>query len=374
VTVVFKKIVDPTRVRLSPHFLLSDFMGSHSVYAKGFANIFDMNGADNRIPNLQALCEHALEPLLEKYGPMSISYGVISPSLSRKIVTYMDPDQPSHHRADKGAACDFVSHRWVAGEFPTIDDLYLPESARGSPIALAHTIDQMDVPYSRLITYSESPYLCIAVSAEEVAQGHPRKAFYENKFNGVPKAKPQYTQLSNATARRKHLQKLQEHGLEHDWRGGGFPSVHGGGKRQYQHMRVSRYSMVSDFLFHTESVREGEKNIPCMHLDSVQDAFAASGLVYDWLLDNLGLPRLSITKAYVSHVNPFNNDQGDDWRRNSIRFSASIHEAETLHFALLNPPPGVNFNIDDGTELTVEIDVNEVLTNPAWDTTPEEMK
>src|SRR5215208_2591669 len=137
----FKKIVDPATVRLSKNFLLSDFMGSHSVYSRGYANTFEVRGGvdnDLRIRNLRALCVMVLEPILANWGPISISYGVISPDLSRKIVYYMDPGVPSYHRADKGAACDFVSHCWVAGEFKTIDDLYLPDSARGSPIALAH--------------------------------------------------------------------------------------------------------------------------------------------------------------------------------------------------------------------------------------------
>ena len=32
----------PTEIRLSDHFLLSDLMGCHSVYAKGYANVFDV--------------------------------------------------------------------------------------------------------------------------------------------------------------------------------------------------------------------------------------------------------------------------------------------------------------------------------------------
>lgn len=357
----FKKPVDPTKTRLSSHFLLSDFLGNHSVYSKGYANIFDANGAGNRIPNLQALCETALEPILENYGPLSISYGYVSPELSRKVVSYQDPDQPSHHRADLGAACDFVSHRWVAGEFPTIEDLYLPESARGSPIALMHAIDYMEIPYSRLISYSESPYICIAVSAAEVAQGKPRNAFYENRYQGKPKAKPEYIQLSTVAARRRHLRQLQELGLEHDWRGGGYPSYHNEGRRKYQHRRVSRYTVLSDWLYHKESVEVGEKNIPSLNIASVQDAFAAAGLVYDAIITSMDIPRASIVKSYVSHVNPYSEDDGGDWRQPHIKFLLALPEGAPRCLVDL---PGVSIYADEFLEVTVDVD--EVLNNPAF--------
>lgn len=359
----FKRVLDPARVRLSKSFLLSDLMGNNSVYSKGLANVFEVRGNeedDPRIINAKALCHEALEPLLAKYGPMSISYSYISPELSEKIVGYMDPKKPSHHRFDLGAAADICCHDWVGGKYPTIDDLYLPDSALGSPIALAHAIDQMEIPFSRLITYSESMYLCIAVSAEEVKQGRPRKSMYENKFEGRPKVKPKYTQLCNATARRKHFQSLQEGGLEHDWRGGGYPSSHGGGKRQYQHRRVSRYSMVSDWLYDGYSVREGTKNIPCLHLGAVQDSFAACGLVFDWLLEDWGVPRISIVSAYISHLNP-NFDPANDWRNFEITFTVAAPE----HFVFCSKSPaGVNLSEKDGF-VEVHLDVNEVL-NSEW--------
>lgn len=353
---------DPRKIRLSPHFVLSDFLGSHSIYSRGLANVFDPEN-EKALLNGQALCEMALEPILAEFGPMSVSYGFISPEVSRKTVTYMNPDEPSHHRWDKGAAADICVHPWVMGGMRGKDsnlDLYFPESAVTSPIALAHGIDYLDIPYSRILTYSESPYLCVAVSAEEVRKGAPRKAFYENKFNGVPKAKPTYSQLSTPAARARHLLQLQEQGLEHPWQGGGYPTYHGGGRCQYQHQRCSKYTMISDWLFDLQSVTQGAKNIPCLHLDSVQDAFAAAGLVYDWLIDCMGVPRASIVAGYVSHLNPYSDDDGSDWRKPVIKFTLNLPDAKMFSFG---DPAGVKTYYDHNDEfLEVTVDVDTVLS------------
>lgn len=356
---------DPRRVRLSKHFLLSDFLGNYSCYSRGYPNVFayDRTALD-KLSNVMALCSHGLEPIMEEWGPLSISYGYISPSLSRAIVKYQDPDKPSHHRFDLGAAADICVHDWVAGEYKTAVDLCLPESAQSSPIALAFGIDYIMVPYSRLITYSESPYICLAISAAEVEQGKPRGAFYENRFQGRPKVKPEYIQLSNPRARDRHFKTIQEQGLEHPWRGAGYPTHHGGGKRQYQHMRVSRYTMVSDWLFDLQSISKGCKNQPAFSIPEVQDAFAAAGIVYDWIIKTGGHKRLSIVQAYTSHLSEL-ADVKNDWRKNDIHFLYSVSEEdkpliESMALVAMWGRKGVEFSMVDGF-IRVDIDVNTVL-------------
>lgn len=362
---------DPRKHRVSEHFVLSDFLGNNSVYSRGYANplVLDSTTA-GKVENLSALCHEALEPLLAQFGPMSISYGYLSPELSRRIVKYQDPDKPSHHRFDLGAACDFVAHNWVSGDFSSIIDLYAPTSALASPIALAHAIDYLDIPYSRLITYSESPYLCVAVSAKEVVADQPRKAFYENRYQGRPKEKPEYLQYATLAAKTKALRMLQEQGLERDWRGAGYPTYHGGGTKQLHHVRVSKHTMVSDFLFDLQSISNGAKNIPAMNLDAVQDAFAAAGTVYDWMLKRLDTPRLSIVSGYVSHTNPYFKSEFD-WRMETIPFSVSMPECghTTLDYAVeeLNDltNAGVQFT-HDGSFITAVVNVNAVLSSEYW--------
>lgn len=352
--------IDPRKYRLSPHFTLSDFLGNQSVYARGCGNNTDFTEGDMRLENAKALCYEALEPLLAQFGPLSVSYGLISPELSKRIVTYMDPLKPSHHLWTLGAAADIICHDWIAGKYTTIQDLYLPDTAIGSPIALAHAIDYLDIPYSRLITYSESPFLCLAVSAQEVVRDQPRKAFYENRYQGQARVKPEYLQYSTQSARSRALRMLQEQGLEHDWRGGGWPSYHGGGTRQLHHTRVSKYTMVSDFLFDLQSISNGAKNVPAMNLDAVQDSFAAAGLVYDWMIKALAVPRLSIVAGYVSHTNPY-FDPANDWREGTIAFCVNLPE----YAVLANHQQGVAF-VTNGSFLKVHIDVEEVLTSDLY--------
>jgi hypothetical protein len=320
--------MDPRRVWLSENFRLSDFLGNHSVYARGFRNRYEVAPSNIQLDNAEALCGAALEPLLQQAGPVSLAYGYISPEFSRQTVKYQDPDKPSHHRWDLGAAADVVSHKWVQGmaHTPDLMQLFADENTRTSPALLAHAIDAAGTPYSRLISYSESPYLCIAVAARELAKDDPRKAFYENRYMGVPKVKPAYLQLATVAARERVREELQETGLQHPWRGGGFPSYHGGGIRQYQHMRVSKYTTVLDWLFNLKSISEGAKNIPALTSEAVLDAFATAGLVYDHLLESLEMLRIPVEEGYLCRSHP-DYEVDRDWRQPVIRFSLATTQA-----------------------------------------------
>lgn len=282
---------DPTKIRLSDHFLLSDFMGCNSVYTKGLKNIWN-DPTGSKLAEGKYLCENLLEPILNTYGPASVSYGYISPELSRQIVSYQDPDMPSYHRWDKGAAADLCVHAWVRGN---------------APIFLAHEIDEQ-FPYSRMITYSESPYICLATQINE--GDSPRQAFYENRYVGRKGAKPQYIKKSsNAAARAREAKTLE---LEHDWRGAGYPTYHGGGIRQLQHMRVSKYSMASDYLYSTHAIKEGLPNVP--DLKKYREAFRLAGATYDELIERLDVPRLSIVRGFESFR--FNDYPLFSWKEN----------------------------------------------------------
>lgn len=277
-------MVDPRLVRLSKHFLLSDFMGCNSVYARGLPNIWD-DPSGSKLREAKYLATTMLEPILASYGPVSISYGYISPELSREVVAYQDPDKPSYHRFDDGAAVDFCAHGWVGSGRPI-------ESA---PIYLAHDIDYKLPYYSRMITYSESPFICIATKYAEIRAKKYRQAFYENRYTGTARAKPEFiTKSKNLGKRREeHLPKLR-----HDWRGAGYPTYHGGGILQCQHVRVSAYTMLSDWLFNIGSIRHGIKNRP-MTGDAELGKFRQAGALYDKLLVELRVPRLSITQGWA---------------------------------------------------------------------------
>lgn len=309
---------DPTKIRLSNHFLLSDFLGNHSVYSKGLINLLrdDDSALPLKMANGTALCEHILEPLLEQAGPMSISYGYITPDTSDDIVTYQDPQKPSHHRWDLGAAADVCIHEWINAD--AADDTKLT-----APVALAHEIYASEYPYSRLITYSESPYLCIAVSAAEIKAAKPRHAFYENRYCGVAKAKPDYKSYPSASSKYRESERFRSAPMEHGWRGAGYPTYHGGGRRQYQHHRVSKYTMLSDWLFDLQSIAKGYKNIPALNNPNAMDSFARAGNVYDYLIQETKINRFSIIEAYLGAAHP-NRDQRANWNRGEVEFVLAI--------------------------------------------------
>lgn len=270
-------VVDPTTVRLSPHFLLSDFVGCHSVYSKGYRNRFTRADAAKLVEG-RYLAERVLEPLLAE-SPMSVSYGFISRELAQDVVRYQSPDKPSYHQWNDGAACDIVLHKH--------------DEQNTAPIYQAASIDA-ELPVSRLITYSESPYLCVATKLRE--GDAPRRAFYENRYGGKPKAKPSFI-----TVPLDRDEFFKNHTLRHDWRGAGYPTYHGGGIRQLQHVRVGRYSMLSDFLYNTKAVINGWKNCPTLTEEWLW-RFEWMGTLYADLIDTLGVQRLSIVRAFESPV------------------------------------------------------------------------
>jgi hypothetical protein len=342
---------DPTQVRLSENFLLSDFLGNHTAYTMGRSNILAPD--DPQLPikmaNAKALCRNFLEPFLEQAGPLSISYGYITPQMSDEIVHYQDPRKPSHHQWNLGAACDFISHEWVNYE-PDDDGLI------SSPIALAHEIDGAGYPYSRLITYSESPYICLAVSATEVQADRPRKAFYENRYVG--KKEPHYKSMATETARATSLADLKKNGLPHGWRGAGYPTHHGGGRRQMHHIRVSKYTMLSDWLFDLQSISNGAKNIPNIASQTVMDSFYKAGDLYDDILQICGISRMSIVAGFVSRSNPYFIKE-NDWTAGQgffklvppASFTADDIFASMAARAMLDPSPvwdGAYIEVADG--------------------------
>ncbi len=269
--------IDPTTVRLSPHFLLSDFIGNHSVYTKGLKNSFvDVNEA--KLAEGRYLCTEILEKLLSMYGPLSISYGYISSAVSKEVVKYQDPAKPSYHRWDKGAAADVCIHGEVK---------YLP------PVKVAHDIDE-NLGYSRMITYAESEYICIASQISEGTEY--RRAFYENRYTGKKGAKPFYITKAAAPAARHKQGKLIPVNLP--WRGAGYPTYHGGGTRQLHHRRISEFSVVSDFLYSTHATQNGIANVPSEAM--MNEVFLDAGLFYDKLLYALDIPRVSIVRAFES--------------------------------------------------------------------------
>ncbi len=272
--------IDPTKHRISEHFMLSDFMGCDSVY-HGVCGNRIRKDETTKLDEISNLCNLVLEPIIEKTGSISITYGHISDQLSRRIIKYQDPTKPSYHRWDLGAAVDFIPHESIRS---------------GAPALFAARVDETLEEYARMIVYSESPCICIATSLSE---GN-RRAFYENRFNmfdGIGSKKPQFIRYSyKEDTRLRQIDDMSNHNFS-NWRGEGYPTYHGGGRRQFQHIRISEYSVLSDYLYSRDHVHNGIHNKPQIQNTKVKDNIDKAGEVYDLLVESVG--RCSIVKGYV---------------------------------------------------------------------------
>ena len=274
--------IDPTTIRLSDQFLLSDFMGCTSVYRFGYANPYR---GDWKFTEGKLLAE-TLEQVSElSNSPLSIAYGYISPELSRRIVRYQSPDKPSYHRWDAGAAADFCAHVWVEGEANSLDN---------APISLAWEIDE-NIPYSRMITYSESSLICFATRANE--GDNPRRAFYENRYEGYPGEKPKYINIGGGDRKRRRAkERLLQEGLPAGWKGAGHPTYHIRGIKGYEHYRLSRYFLLSDFLYEKRRVHEGKSLKPPTGARSIKILRDLAKTV-DVLVDSIKGKRVSVVQG-----------------------------------------------------------------------------
>lgn len=324
---------DYTSIRLSKHFLLSDFMGCNSVYAHGKSNIFV--GGEQALAEARNLCETLLEPLLE-YGSLSVSYGYLSPLLSRCTVRYQDPDKPSYHRWDDGAAADVCLHSVCAEEGL-------------SPVMMAHVLDELgkDFPYSRMITYSESPYVCLA--AKLVEAGTPgRRAFYENRYQGKRGAPPLFIRKSKRPETRAK-QLLDAQSTAYTWVGDGYPTYHGGGGPKLHHRRASQNSMVSDFLYSKSAIDLPVANFP--DLSVLLPAFLQAGEVYDHIIHVLDVPRMSVAVGYQSRL---------------LQYSKVFGWEDGVFAIEFIPPAGTS--LDDVASVASELDCVEYSYVTVYDT------
>ncbi len=272
--------IDPTTYRLSDSFLLSDFMGCDSVYRFGYRNRITDSAEDaEKLEHGRFLAE-TIELLQEDFGPCLVCYGYISPQLSQRIVKYQDPHKPSYHRWEIGAAAD----------------LHFPEWTRHhAPIGLACEIDD-NYEYSRMITYSESEWVCFATNEHE---NPSREAFYENRYVSEQK-KPLFIRYSSKKDTRNE-QKTDALVLKDPWRGQGWPRYHGGGRRQYEHMSISDYSNVGSFLYSRDSVHNGIQNKPIEGFDTRYNVWNIAALNAGYVIDTVikrVRKHVSVTSAY----------------------------------------------------------------------------
>jgi hypothetical protein len=62
--------------------MLSDFLYSEAAAKKGIANVPPtLDGME--VESIKKLCEHILDPVVDRFGAISITYGYVSPALQK---------------------------------------------------------------------------------------------------------------------------------------------------------------------------------------------------------------------------------------------------------------------------------------------------
>lgn len=286
-----KKPYDPTKVRMSKFFMLSDFMGCHSVYTRGLSN--QITTADDLKLNRGYLLAETLDVLEESLGVISVSYGFLSPSLSQMTVGYQDPNKPSFHRWELGAACDiqFMEHDYTLVGRPAIHK------------ATEILTELQGLEFARMITYAESPWICFATS-DDPKESTRRIYEYRHQMNN----KPEYVKWTGNEGGLKTALEDGSHGVYRanggDWVGAGYPTYHSHKIRQLHHERIGDTVNVSDLLYSRNAVHYGKPNSP-NRSSYVHDNFLAAGDVLSQIHSQVG-HRVSVVSAYEnpnSHPN-----------------------------------------------------------------------
>ena len=257
--VIARRKLDPIQTRIGDNFLLYDLMFCNSMIQKGYGNVFSLSSTSSHTRETLELLGQLLNLTYENFGAISTTYGYISPDLSRKIVRWKNPNDPSYHRWDDGAAVDIVLH-----------DSPRENNWEGSPACTSLAIQLATPAYliDRIITYSESEGICVAVPNPRRDSAKGNNYYYT--YEGVHGATPKYIRGGKLrdTAGVESLTESKVEAVkplidQHGWRGQGYPSYHGGGVRQYHHVRLGKYLLLSDTCRNPSMLTvEGRSNRP----------------------------------------------------------------------------------------------------------------
>lgn len=105
----------PQNVRVGKYFMLSDFLYSERAVQKGIPNCPEDLFDGCEVYSLRQLCAAILDPLVDQFGPTSITYGYLSPELHANL--YGPKDSLGLHscvpvggKAKYAAAADVLVH------------------------------------------------------------------------------------------------------------------------------------------------------------------------------------------------------------------------------------------------------------------------
>jgi hypothetical protein len=318
----------PWNVRLNEHFILSDFLYSDSIIRRGLKNQYHERGVTTQHGRALA---RLLGAIADEHGHLSIGYGYINHDISMRTVKWKNPADPSYHRWDLGAACDFIAHDWLSPVL-TKGVWKTSEADEASPMMLAREIANSH-EFSRMITYSESPSICVAANLNEETLKDARRAFYEYRYQGEHGAKPMYVKHPEVPTRDSVREGLAEHG----WVGQGHPSHHGKGRLQYQHVRIGKYLTLLECLRCPFKLYEGVNNRPPNSAKGKKNfmkvGFAMSRFI-EWYYHFVGQGSISVISGHNSITdNDFLNrlyegigEVSKDWGHGEGSMIFAIHE------------------------------------------------
>lgn len=217
--------------RLSPNFLLSDFLYGYENYSNMASTLQQVANIDaETIDRASRFCNEFLDPLVKQYGPVSIANGY-----------RYGCKGPHQWNQQDGVAADVAFHNWV--------------NSGNAPIRLLSEIDQAGTEYERMISYAGSEFVCLAWKPE----GNNRAAFYENARQAG--RDPLFITHGRSPADRSKRIGLPVR-MRRDWRRGpGEPIYHCQRNLRAQHIRVSEFFTLLDMCRNVRAFAAGMSSV-----------------------------------------------------------------------------------------------------------------
>lgn len=142
----------PQDIRIGKYFMLSDFLYSAKAAIVGIPNCPPLDGIE--VQALRGLAEHVLDPVVDKFGPLSITYGYTCPELHAKL--YGANSRHGVHDcvpakakgAELAAAADILVHKMI-------------DLTKDEPREVLFWIKD-NCEFDRLILYPGSEVICTA--------------------------------------------------------------------------------------------------------------------------------------------------------------------------------------------------------------------
>jgi SWIM zinc finger len=176
----WRSVDQPQAVRVGKHFMLSDFLYSETAVTKGITNCPPLDGKE--VQGIKGLCIAILDPVVERFGAVSITYGYSSPELHAQISAYRPLGVHNGVAAAGGtiaAAADILVHSMVA-----------------DPRAVLHWV-QSNCVFDRLILYPNSPRVCVAWS--DKPRYHAKEWYFTDSFSNAIYAELRRAEAIQAT-------------------------------------------------------------------------------------------------------------------------------------------------------------------------------